>query len=490
MRRRSLRVGTLALAFAALASAAVPANPARAAVTLHVPVLMYHHVRPPSLIPSSEQYPDLYVDPKLFDAQMAALKAWHWHTITSAALAKAVKAGTTLPARTIVITFDDGRPDAYTYAFPILKKYGFVATFFIIPSRIGTSTHLSSTQIKALAAAGNEIANHTWSHPDLTGLSYDGVRTEVRRASDSIQSLVGVRPTTLAYPSGRYNSTVMSAVNAEGIYLAFTTAAGAREDQATRLYEPRIRIHGVSRRSDGTFSGGTTSSGLMWLIGPYAPPLVTAPTEQLYAGATLGASTVPIRARWSATDATGISSYGLRVQVNGGLWSTVSLPTAKSTSLVSFLTPGTAYRHRVRATNGAGAVSAYAYGPTIRPWRFQESAAGIAYLGTWSSATSTSYSGGAVRYSTALDASATYTFTGSSFAWVAERGTTRGSAAVYLDGVYQLTVNLYSSTFQPRILVFAANWSTNGTHTIRIRNLGTVGHSRVDLDAVVGFMKI
>src|SRR3954465_4181273 len=109
---RRAAVLALGLAIAGPAAAAMPAAPS-AVTTYHVPVLMYHHVRPHALVSPTEPFPDLYVDSVTFDAQMAALKAWGWKTITSAQLAAAVKAGASIPSRTLVLSFDDGRPDNY-----------------------------------------------------------------------------------------------------------------------------------------------------------------------------------------------------------------------------------------------------------------------------------------------------------------------------------------------------------------------------------------
>ena len=238
--------------------------------TLDVPVLMYHHVMPASLVRPDERFPDLFVDAAMFDAQMAALKAAGWHTITAQQLAAVVSSGRDVPARSVVITFDDGRPDNYTYAFPILKRYGFVATFFIVPGRIGTSQHMTACQLQQIAAAGNELADHTWNHCDLTTLTLEEARSRIRAAADAIESLVGLRPVTLAYPYGHYDSTVEAAADAEGMDLAFTTQHGALESSATRLAEPRLRVNGLERRPDGSYGGGTTARSILWLLSPYA----------------------------------------------------------------------------------------------------------------------------------------------------------------------------------------------------------------------------
>ena len=78
-------------------------------------------------------------------------------------------------------------------------------------------------------------------------------------------------------------------------------------------------------------------------------------------------------------------------------------------------------------------------------------------------------------------------FTGSSVSWIAYHGPNRGSASIYLDGVYKGTVNLYDPTYYARYVAYAASWSSNGSHTLRVVNLGTAGHSRVDVD---GFLRI
>jgi hypothetical protein len=92
------------------------------------------------------------------------------------------------------------------------------------------------------------------------------------------------------------------------------------------------------------------------------------------------------------------------------------------------------------------------------------------------------YWGGADRFATARGATATIRLTGRSFAWVASRGPSRGTARVYVNGVLAKTVNLHASTVSKRRVVFATSWSTSATRTITIRVMGTAGHPRVDLD--------
>jgi 20S proteasome alpha/beta subunit len=69
--------------------------------------------------------------------------------------------------------------------------------------------------------------------------------------------------------------------------------------------------------------------------------------------------------------------------------------------------------------------------------------------------------------------------------WAGAGGRGRGSARVYLDGVYRKTVSLHAANVALRRIVYVANWKTQGAHTIRIVVVGTAGHQRVDLDAFV-----
>ncbi len=115
---------------------------------------------------------------------------------------------------------------------------------------------------------------------------------------------------------------------------------------------------------------------------------------------------------------------------------------------------------------------------------YQESSSRVTYSGTWASAKASGYSGGAVRYSRQKNASATFRFTGVGVSWVGPVGPTRGSAKVYVDGVYKKTVSLYRSVFIPRKTLYSASWSSSRSHTLKIVVVGTSGHPMVAIDTL------
>lgn len=240
-----------------------------------------------------------------------------------------------------------------------------------------------------------------------------------------------------------------------------------------------------SLKVTGTANGLTRSTTMSLVVTDGIAPRAATPASRQYFVTTLGSSSSPVKTSWSATDEKGVTGYTLQRQVDGGTWSTVSLSSGTAASIAQSLTLGASYRYRMRASDANGNTSAWAYGPTFTGRRTQQSSTAVKYSGTWTTGSGTTYSGGSVKYTKSRGASVSYTFTGSSIAWVSSKSSSRGSAYVYIDGVYKATVSLYASSYQAQRIVYAYNWSTNGTHTIRIVNKATSGHPRIDVDAFI-----
>jgi peptidoglycan/xylan/chitin deacetylase (PgdA/CDA1 family) len=207
----------------------------------HVPILMYHRVVPAS---ESGQEPNgLLVSPDIFSAQMQALYDAGWRTITLGELAQDMQDGTPPPPRTFVITIDDGWWDGYTYAHQIMSEYGFVATFFVISSRIDQKDFLSSSQLQDLVATGNEIGNHTQNHVSLQTVNLATAKAEVDDASARIAEVTGSRPVSLSYPMGGINQVALEAVSeCAGLKIAVTEGWGVTESWLNRFNSPRVRV--------------------------------------------------------------------------------------------------------------------------------------------------------------------------------------------------------------------------------------------------------
>jgi hypothetical protein len=245
---------------------------------------------------------------------------------------------------------------------------------------------------------------------------------------------------------------------------------------------PSVAIGTYPLTITGVSNGLTRTTAVNLVVADGIPPTVSTPGIGLFAGRTL-TTAVPIRVVWSAKDPSGISRNALQRRTNAGSWVGGTLVSATAAYWDATIASGSSMQPRVRSTDKKSNTSDWVAGRTSRAAIFQQTSPSVTWRGTWRTTTTSSASGGSLKYSTARGAVATFSFTGSNMAWVAAKGPTRGSAKVYVDGVYIRTVSLYAKTGQSRAVVFAINWGTNAAHKVEIVNAGTSGHSRVDVDA-------
>jgi peptidoglycan/xylan/chitin deacetylase (PgdA/CDA1 family) len=223
-------------------------------VALDVPILMYHYVddQPP---PAGRYAADLTVKIGDFRAQMSYLAAHAYATVSLADVYLAMAGLKELPPKPVVLTFDDGGVDNYEVAFPILKAFGFTATFFVItgPADRGKEGQMTWDQLREMAGAGMSIQSHTVSHPDLRGVSKARLEAELVDSRQAIAAAIGEPSYVLCYPAGAYNARVIEAARAAGYVMAVGTDKGTGVDPAgvfklkRRRVEPFTTLAGFER---------------------------------------------------------------------------------------------------------------------------------------------------------------------------------------------------------------------------------------------------
>lgn len=115
----------------------------------------------------------------------------------------------------ISLTFDDGpNPSTTPLVLDLLKKHNAKATFFVLGQNIEGNEWI----LQRMKAEGHEIANHSWSHPNLTNLSPDAIHQEIEKTQVAIEKAVGQRPVLVRPPYGAVNRKVASAMNLPSIY--------------------------------------------------------------------------------------------------------------------------------------------------------------------------------------------------------------------------------------------------------------------------------
>ncbi len=178
----------------------------------------------------------LSVLPKDFEAQMKYLKENNYHTITPDELYESLSGNLELPENPVLITFDDGYADNYYNAYPILKKYDFHATIFVISSFLGTMEHyITWDQAREMAENGISIQSHTVDHKSMTDLTDDQLRAELVDSKKKIEEEMGKAVEFIAYPTGTYNLHIAQLVKDAGYKAAFTIKYG-NVDKASNIY--------------------------------------------------------------------------------------------------------------------------------------------------------------------------------------------------------------------------------------------------------------
>ncbi len=190
-----------------------------------VPILEYHVL---GAAPSDAPYPELYVTRPDFHRQMNWLDAHGFQAVTLEAVKDAWYHGGTLPAKPVVLSFDDGYRPQFTYALPELRKHGWPGVLNLKAE----GSDLYTSNVEAMIDAGWELAAHTIHHLDLTTLGAAQLKEEVAGSRQILRREYGVPVANFCYPAGRFDDTVIAAVKAAGYTGATTEIPGesTRED--------------------------------------------------------------------------------------------------------------------------------------------------------------------------------------------------------------------------------------------------------------------
>lgn len=172
---------------------------------VNVPILTYHHIQPLETAQEKNQQA-LTVEPSNFDWHMSTLIEKGYTFISLTELVEALESEKPLDGKKIVITLDDGYRDAYTYAYPIAKKYGITLNIGLITGLIGNPEHLTSGQIIEMNSSEYvHFYNHTWSHRNLKAADTELIASQINTAREHIVSLTGSASNILIYPYGVYD---------------------------------------------------------------------------------------------------------------------------------------------------------------------------------------------------------------------------------------------------------------------------------------------
>lgn len=219
--------------------------------SVKVPILTYHH-----LVTEAKKETDMTV--ALFQAQMQALLAAGYTTVSLQELVAYVQDGVPLPEKPIVLTFDDGYLSNYELAYPILQKYQMKATIFVIGVSVGKDTykdtdqpiipHFSYAQAAEMVDSGLiSIQSHTWDMHQTASMEPEGsvVRPNMKplpgeteaeytdlltadftMSRDAIEAATGQPVMALAYPLGGYTQLTEQILHRLGVQVTLCSTTG------------------------------------------------------------------------------------------------------------------------------------------------------------------------------------------------------------------------------------------------------------------------
>ncbi|UFP94523.1 polysaccharide deacetylase family protein [Gloeobacter morelensis] len=215
---------------AAVGAPEVPSSPsgpediARAARLARVPAIMFHDI-----VRRKDVWFDTTVEE--FRAQLEAIRAAGATPITIDQFHEHLKNGAPLPAKPILLTFDDGYLGHLENAYPLLKEFNYPAVFFVHTAYVGVLTgkpHMDWDQIKQIDSEGLvSIQSHTITHPaDLRTLDAAALERELVESKRILEQKLGHPVHYLAYPVGNQDERVRQAAIQAGYRLSFTMDLG------------------------------------------------------------------------------------------------------------------------------------------------------------------------------------------------------------------------------------------------------------------------
>ena len=214
------------------------------ALSLSIPILMYHHVG--DWGESRAEWAQWVVRSKEFRAQMDWLVANGFHTITFRELLAGQKAGESLPAKSVIISFDDGWSAQEGVVRAELEPRGLHAVFFVYTAAVGAtpnnSGYISWEQLRILESAGHEVQSHTVSHGRLTDMPPSQLDREMRESRATIEKEMHHPVKVIAYPFGIYDERVMRAASAAGYEFGLRADADLVVGKPLQYRMPRIRV--------------------------------------------------------------------------------------------------------------------------------------------------------------------------------------------------------------------------------------------------------
>jgi peptidoglycan/xylan/chitin deacetylase (PgdA/CDA1 family) len=218
---------------------------------------MYHELALPNraLCHREPGYTRYVVSASAFRSQMEKLAHEGWRATN------VTQAMQSFDGKSACVTFDDGCETDLLCAAPILKEFGFGATFYVTVGFMGQPGYLSEAQVRNLSALGFEIGCHSLTHPYLPDLDDLHLHDETAGAKDRLQQITGGSVEHFSCPGGRWDRRVIAAVKAAKFRTMATSRTGTNFANTDPFRLSRVAV--LSGTSEEVFMRECRGQGLL-----------------------------------------------------------------------------------------------------------------------------------------------------------------------------------------------------------------------------------
>jgi peptidoglycan/xylan/chitin deacetylase (PgdA/CDA1 family) len=177
-----------------------------------------------------------------FARQLEYLNSQGYATIYLSQLLEYLQNKISLPKKSLIISFDDGNQSDYVLAFPLLKRYGFKATFFLTTDFIDKPDHLRKSQIEEMSKNGMEFGSHGKTHKFLSTFKEEELRSELGESKKVLEEIIGKEVNLLSLPGGYHSSKVKKTAEELGFKGICTSEFGWNENKTDSFKLKRVSL--------------------------------------------------------------------------------------------------------------------------------------------------------------------------------------------------------------------------------------------------------
>jgi peptidoglycan/xylan/chitin deacetylase (PgdA/CDA1 family) len=215
-------------------------------------ILMYHQV---GRFAAMRTHRANYCDAGRFARQMAFLDAAGFRVLDIDSALACLRGEQSMPARAVVLTFDDAYVNFIEHALPVLRRHGFPAVVYAISAWLGRRMNwarpepgrpqpqlMTAAQLLEIRAAGITVGSHGATHAKLGELEPDAQRRELADSRAALEDALGEAVEHLCYPFGSFDRSAVTLAAEIGYRSATTCLRGAATPRDHPLVLPRKAI--------------------------------------------------------------------------------------------------------------------------------------------------------------------------------------------------------------------------------------------------------